>query len=1282
MTLGTLIRRSLRFHWRAHMGVVLGAAVGSAALIGALVVGDSVKESLRERALQRLSSTYFALDSGDRSVTDSLARKLIRNIGNQSQTDWSTRRESGGGVASMYHTSASVVNQTTGIRANKVNLYVGVPPAEWSLPYKPGPGWWCMFDDPEKHNPRAQAEERELETRLRAEAVTNKSLATLLARNATKDQTEDSAYLNETLATQLQARIGDTILLRFAKPSALAADAAISPRNEQSVSIRQRVGAIVTAEYAGNFDLRASQVAPFNVFISRHTLTNQIRQPFRASTLAASWVYRDWPRWCPWWLLRFAAEARLLFIFEPRLHSFDVTKLNQTLRDNWTLDDAPAELRTNSQGNLLELRTERVFLDRPLAEAALLAGTNSAPILTLLANLICAGTNTTPYSMVTAAGSPWTPADMRDDEILVGQWLADDLQLKPGDDISLIYFDPESGARLVERTNTFRMRGVVPMELPWADRTLMPDFPGIEKAESTSDWDAGFPLAYKIRQKDEDYWKHYRGTPKAFITLAAGQKIWANRFGNLTSIRFPVPTNDASTLTPALSLRERENLPPISGKTETAGHSTAPEHSVSGRSLSPLPAGEGQGEGERPALTNKSETPHVVAFKEALEKKVLANLKPEELGLRFEPVREQALKAAEESQDFGGLFLGFSFFLIAAALLLMALLFSLGLEQRAPEIGTLLALGFTPKQVRKLLLCEGVALSFLGGVLGAIGGLAYAQAMLYGLTTIWRDAVGASALSFHFTGQTVIIGLFASVVVSVVTIWLTLRKFVRRPARELLVGEIATDESNVQSLKSKAVAVGALLLLAVGLVGWAVMKGDTSNAGAFFGAGALVLVAGMSFASALLRRRTGVAPVSNSTISSDGSRCDACPTLASLALRGCARRRKRSLATVAMLACGSFLIVSIGGFRLDANRDAWRRSSGTGGFVLIGETTMPVVHDLNSPSGRDFFALNEKDLMDVSFVPFRVREGDEASCLNLNRAQKPRLLGVKPEMLEGRFGFAKGGEWKALRVDVGQASRQSPSDGEEEKLETGATPVLRNEVPAIGDANSIQWAMHKKVGDTIDYVDERGQPFKVRIVGAVANSILQGSLIIDEAEFVKRFPGESGYRMFLIDAPSNRVAQVSATLSRAMQDVGLELTPTAARLAQFNAVQNTYLGTFQVLGGLGLLLGSVGLGIVVLRNVLERRGELAVLIAVGFRKATLQRLLLIENGALLAAGLTLGIVAAAVAVLPALLSPNTQLPFGSLALTLGAVLVNGALWTWVATRLAVRGDLLKALRNE
>src|SRR5437762_1779261 len=66
MTVGALIKRSLRFHWRAHLGVVLGAAVGSAALIGALVVGDSVKQSLYDRAIARLGWIDVALSSNER----------------------------------------------------------------------------------------------------------------------------------------------------------------------------------------------------------------------------------------------------------------------------------------------------------------------------------------------------------------------------------------------------------------------------------------------------------------------------------------------------------------------------------------------------------------------------------------------------------------------------------------------------------------------------------------------------------------------------------------------------------------------------------------------------------------------------------------------------------------------------------------------------------------------------------------------------------------------------------------------------------------------------------------------------------------------------------------------------------------------------------------------------------------------------------------------------------------------------------------------------------------
>jgi len=67
----------------------------------------------------------------------------------------------------------------------------------------------------------------------------------------------------------------------------------------------------------------------------------------------------------------------------------------------------------------------RVFLDAPLVRSSLAADTNAQPILTYLATLLRAGT--TPRLLDGhRCRAPWTPADLRDDEIVAGQWLAED----------------------------------------------------------------------------------------------------------------------------------------------------------------------------------------------------------------------------------------------------------------------------------------------------------------------------------------------------------------------------------------------------------------------------------------------------------------------------------------------------------------------------------------------------------------------------------------------------------------------------------------------------------------------------------------------------------------------------------------------------------------------------------------------------------------------------------------------------------------------------------------
>ena len=62
-------------------------------------------------------------------------------------------------------------------------------------------------------------------------------------------------------------------------------------------------------------------------------------------------------------------------------------------------------------------------------------------------------------------------------------------------------------------------------------------------------------------------------------------------------------------------------------------------------------------------------------------------------------MKQLGLAASSGTTPFDALFLGFSFFLIAAAVMLIALLFKLGVEQRAKELGTLGAMGLRSRKI-------------------------------------------------------------------------------------------------------------------------------------------------------------------------------------------------------------------------------------------------------------------------------------------------------------------------------------------------------------------------------------------------------------------------------------------------------------------------------------------------------------------------------------------------------------------------------------------------------
>jgi hypothetical protein len=446
--------------------------------------------------------------------------------------------------------------------------------------------------------------------------------------------------------------------------------------------------------------------------------------------------------------------------------------------------------------------------------------------------------------------------------------------------------------------------------------------------------------------------------------------------------------------------------------------------------------------------------------------------------------------------------------------------------------------------------------------------------------------------------------------------------------------------------------IGLACLIGAGAISLTAPPGKSQDAaGAFFGAGALLLIAALSLCQVLLawlaRRESGKLGLSG------------------LAARNSTRRAGRSLATVALLACGSFLLVAVGAFHLSAGENELAPTSGTGGFALYCRTSVPILIDLNDPAAaRKNFGIKEESLAGVHFVPFRLHEGDDASCLNLNRPQQPTVLGVDPGALAGHFAFT---ETLTPASDPWRLLDAASADGA---------------IPAVADATTLEWALAVKLGDTVTITDERGQVVRLRLVGALNNSILQGSLLISRANFARLFPSSGGDRVFLISCRPGGAGELTRALADRLGDVGPDIVGAPQRLAAFFAVENTYLTIFQALGALGLLLGSAGVGVVVLRNVLERRGELALMRAVGFGKGRLLELVLYEHWWLLALGLLAGAASAAVAVLPALLAPGNIIPYRQLGLTLLGVLATGGMWTLLAAAAAMKGQLLAALRNE
>ncbi len=531
--------------------------------------------------------------------------------------------------------------------------------------------------------------------------------------------------------------------------------------------------------------------------------------------------------------------------------------------DVLTRDEVLTYYRTHEP--FLTLESNQLLIEPAVESAALAAAKDvdltPAPTLVYLVDTLAHGKEEAPYVVVAAldpaAAPPLGPflppgvAALKDDEIVLVDWKGSPITAKPGDAITLSYYPPEEHGESKLLTHEFKLAGTIPLSGPAADPGLTPEFPGVTDKLSIREWSPPPPfdaarIAARIKPNDESeqFWRDYRATPRAYVTLAAGQKLWGSRFGKLTSIRLAPKDGD------------------------------------------------------------------LAKSKSAFETALLAHLKPDQAGLAFQPVKERSLKASQGSTDFAGLFLGFSFFLIVAALLLVGLLFRLNLDRRASEFGLLTAVGYHRWTIRLLLLGEGALLAVAGTVVGCLAAVGYTILLVQFLGAVWPGGALQSFLRPHYTVLSFLYGGAASLIVSVLTILWASFTLGRAAPTALLAGRTTNEGMAGVGKRPKwslwIAIISLVAALATTAAGWFVPAGD-NQAMTFFGGGALLLVACLAGTAAWMGgARHGLV---------EGGGWWG---VARLGVRNAARHRVRSLLTAGLLASAVFLIVSVEAFRQQA----------------------------------------------------------------------------------------------------------------------------------------------------------------------------------------------------------------------------------------------------------------------------------------------------------------------------------------------------------------------------
>ena len=613
--------------------------------------------------------------------------------------------------------------------------------------------------------------------------------------------------------------------------------------------------------------------------------------------------------------------------------------------------------------------------------------------------------------------------------------------------------------------------------------------------------------------------------------------------------------------------------------------------------------------------------------------------------------KADSVKGATEGVDrLSQVFILLSFFTIVAGVLLIVNIFVMLAEERKGEMGVARALGMRRKNLVQSFVSEGLLYALLSSVVGTFAGLLVAAIILWGFAQIFPTGFGGNAFAVNWTWSDLLTGFSIGFLITMATIGIASFRVSklnivrairdipepiphRSTRRQVIVGSalaalgavgtlasLATQNLILQDAGPSALAIGfavltmrltsprivftsaGVLMLAWLLSPWKFFSTATADITLFIIVGLLLILGGLlivlfnsdtilAVATRLVRGRTW-RPVVRTAI--------AYPM----------NKKFRTGATLASIALVMFTIATMSGIQAmvssSISMTSYRES---GGFDLFANSLVPIPNWDSAIGGYQSATQPTNVTANHGIPQARVRIAANASFSGVQH--NSTLIGIPSDWapsfpLQARDSVYRddAAAWTAIQSDPGLAI----IDGS----------VVPNDFgPNFGSFTAV-------LNDIFHYRNMTGATRTVRIIGILYEQFAQGLWV--SSSTVKADFGITAASLFYFGIRSGVDAtKAGHDLERyflAYQLITLNIQEL------INSILETTMGVFNLLQAylaLGLIVGIAGLGVITMRNVVERRQETGALRALGFRKSMVLRSFLFELSFIALTGITMGV---------------------------------------------------------